>query len=253
MPKKARKHFILWISLKRVRQWALSLTLIAAVFIIMTVDIPTEKTWTNWTLPLAGRVIALDAGHGGPDGGASSKQGLIEKDINLAITLHLRDYLQQAGAVVVMTRESDVDLANEGTKGYSKRKAEDLKNRIQLIQAKKAELLVSIHMNSIPSDRWSGAQTFYSGAIKQNESLAYFIQEEIKRNLENTERVAKADDRNLYLLRNVDIPSALVEVGFLSHPVESRMLADDQYQIKVAASIYKGILRYMSGESITHH
>lgn len=253
MPKKTRKNFILWVSLKRVRQWAISLILIAAVLVIIMVDIPTEKTWTNWTLPLAGRVIALDAGHGGPDGGASSKQGVIEKDINLAITLHLRDYLQQAGAVVVMTRETDVDLANEGTKGYSKRKAEDLKKRVQLIQDKKAELLVSIHMNSIPSNKWSGAQTFYSDILEQNQSLAYFIQDEIKRNLENTDRVAKPDDRDLYMLKNMKIPSALVEVGFLSHPAESRMLADDEYQIKVAASIYKGILRYVSGESISHH
>ncbi|WP_195576709.1 N-acetylmuramoyl-L-alanine amidase CwlD [Paenibacillus sp. 1001270B_150601_E10] len=253
MPKKTRKNFILWVSLKRVRQWAISLILIAAVLVIIMVDIPTEKTWTNWTLPLAGKVIALDAGHGGPDGGASSKQGVIEKDINLAITLHLRDYLQQAGAVVVMTRETDVDLANEGTRGYSKRKAEDLKKRVQLIQDKKAELLVSIHMNSIPSNKWSGAQTFYSDNLEQNQSLAYFIQEEIKRNLENTDRVAKPDDRDLYMLKHMNIPSALVEVGFLSHPAESRMLADDEYQIKVAASIYKGILRYVSGESISHH
>ncbi|MDK8184205.1 N-acetylmuramoyl-L-alanine amidase CwlD [Paenibacillus sp. UMB4589-SE434] len=248
--RRQRKSRILLIPLRHVRQWLISICLVILVIVIMTADMPATQTWTYWTTPLSGKIVAIDAGHGGADGGASSRQGVIEKDINLAIALQLRDYLQQAGAVVVMTREGDYDLADKDTKGYAKRKAEDLKRRVQFISEKQADLLISIHMNSIPSNRWSGAQTFYAKSMPNNELLAKFIQLEIRRNLENTERVAKSDDRNLYLLRMLKIPSALVEVGFLSHPEESRQLADEQYQLKVAASVYKGILRYMSGESV---
>lgn len=248
--RKQKQTRMVWVSMRRIRQWIVSLSLLLLVVVIMTTDIPAMKTWTYWTLPLSGKVVAIDAGHGGVDGGASSKQGVIEKDINLAISLLLRDYLQQAGAVVVMTREIDQDLADANLKGYSKRKSQDMKRRVELIMEKRPDLLVSIHMNSIPSNRWSGAQTFYQTDRPDNERLAKFIQEEIRRNLENTDRVAKPDDRNLYLLRMVKVPSALIEVGFLSHPDESRMLADRDYQTKVAASIYKGILRYISGETV---
>ena len=94
--------------------------------ILLTQSMPAAKTWSYWTLPLSGKTIAIDAGHGGVDGGAVSKQGVIEKDLNLAIALYLRDYLQQAGAIVVMTREGDYDLATGDAKAYSKRKTEDL-------------------------------------------------------------------------------------------------------------------------------
>ncbi|MCE5172569.1 N-acetylmuramoyl-L-alanine amidase CwlD [Paenibacillus profundus] len=248
--KKQRKTSILWIPLRHVRQWIISICLVLIVIVIMTADMPVTKTWTYWTIPLSGKVIAIDAGHGGPDGGAVSRQGVIEKDINLSIALYLRDYLQQAGAVVFMTREGDYDLANGDTKGYARRKAEDLKQRVSFVEEKKADLLISLHMNSIPSQRWNGAQTFYTARNPESERLAKWIQSEIRRNLENTERVAKPVDRRLYLMDKVSMPTALVEVGFLSNPEESRKLADEQYQRKVAASVYKGILRFIAGENI---
>lgn len=247
---KNRKRTVIWISVRDMRKWMIALCLLAMVIVVFTYEIPSSKTWTYWTLPLSGKVIALDAGHGGPDGGAVSKQGVIEKDLNLAIALYLRDFLQQAGAVVIMTREGDYDLAEKDTAKLKKRKTEDLHNRVKLIQDQKADLLISIHMNSFPSNRWSGAQTFYTLNHEDNPKLGAFIQNEIKRNLENTERVAKVVTTDVFLLKALNIPTALVEVGFLSHPQESKLLADEQYQRKVAASIYTGILRYSSGEKI---
>lgn len=120
-----------------------------------------------------------------------SKQGVIEKDINLSIALYVRDYLQQAGALVVMTREIDTDLAEADTRGYSKRKTEDLKQRVRRIEDKQADLFISIHMNSVPSNRWSGAQVFYTPNHPDNEGLANLLQQEMIRNLENTDRIAK--------------------------------------------------------------
>ncbi len=226
--------------------------MIALTAVLLTQTMPVTKTWSYWTLPLSGQTIAIDAGHGGADGGAVSKQGIIEKDLNLAIALYLRDYLQQAGAVVVMTREGDYDLATGDARAYSKRKTEDLLNRVSVIKSNKPSTVISIHMNSIPSAKWSGAQTFYHpGNHPDNRILATLIQDEIKRNLENTTRVA-ATLKDIYVLKAIeDVPTALVEVGFLSHPGESARLADTEYQRQVAASIYKGILRYSSGEKLS--
>lgn len=248
MSKPGSDKVTLWISWRRVKQAIFGAGLLALLIAVVSYEIPSTTTVKYWSLPLAGKVIALDAGHGGPDGGAVSRRGIVEKDVNLAVTLYLRDYLQQAGALVVLTREGDYDLASPETKGYSKRKTEDLKNRVRFIEDQQAELFVSIHLNSIPSNRWSGAQTFYSPDKEESKRLAELIQSEIRHNLENTQRLAKTDDR-VFLLQALRIPSALVEVGFLSHPEESEMLRDEKYQRKVAASVYKGILRYTAGET----
>lgn len=235
---------------------ALRIAAAAAVLVLTGLllrdNLPSSSTWSYWTLPLSGKTIAIDAGHGGADGGAVSKQGSVEKDLNLAIALHLRDYLQQAGALVVMTREGDYDLASGDANAYSKRKTEDLKRRVALIKDSNPAAFVSIHMNSIPSDKWSGAQTFYnSSAHPDNRLLAAFIQDEIKRNLANTTRIA-AVKKDVYLMKALtDIPTALVEVGFLSNPGEAARLADAEYQRQVAASIYQGVLRYVSGEKLS--
>ncbi|MCD1261986.1 N-acetylmuramoyl-L-alanine amidase CwlD [Paenibacillus athensensis] len=248
--RKRKTRLVVWLTLHSGLKLALSVLLLALVVFIYSYELPATKTWTEWTLPLSGKTIALDAGHGGADGGAASKEGVIEKDINLAITLYLRDYLQQAGAVVIMTREEDKDLANSDTKGYSKRKTEDLLKRAELIDNVKADLFVSVHLNSIPSPKWRGAQTFFYPNHPDNANLAALIQDELKRNLENTDRIAKQADNPIYLLKTLKIPSALVEVGFLSNPEEARLLANEAYQKKVAAAVYQGILRYGSGEKV---
>ncbi|NQX64252.1 N-acetylmuramoyl-L-alanine amidase CwlD [Paenibacillus qinlingensis] len=248
--RKRKKRLVVWLTFHSSLKLLLSAMLVALVVFIYAYELPTTKTWSDWTLPLSGKTIALDAGHGGPDGGAESKDGIIEKDINLAITLRLRDYLQQAGAIVVLTRETDTDLAESGTKGYSKRKTQDLHNRADLIQNNNADMFLSIHLNSIPSNKWRGAQTFYYLNNPDNPNLAALIQSELRRNLENTDRVAKLADKTVYLLKTLKIPSALVEVGFLSNPEEAKLLADEKYQKMLAASVYQGILRYYAGEKV---
>ncbi|PZE19106.1 N-acetylmuramoyl-L-alanine amidase CwlD [Paenibacillus xerothermodurans] len=245
-----RKRVVVWMNMHGGLKLVMSALLVALMLFIFTYELPAAGTWTSWTMPLSGKKIALDPGHGGPDGGAQSREGLIEKDVNLAITLHLRDYLQQAGALVVMTREEDKDLADSSTRGYSKRKTEDLVKRAQFITAQKSDLFLSIHLNSIPSPRWSGAQTFYYPNHKDNALLAALIQDEIRKNLKNTDRLARPTSNEVYLLKTLKIPSALVEVGFLSNPTEANLLKTTAYQKKIAASIYQGVLRYYSGEKV---
>ncbi|MBE9917322.1 N-acetylmuramoyl-L-alanine amidase CwlD [Paenibacillus donghaensis] len=249
MSKQGPGKQVLWIRLSSVKKLLIGICLLVVFIAVVMFKVPAVDTIEHWSLPLSGKVIALDAGHGGPDGGAVSKQGVVEKDVNLAITLYLRDYLQQAGAFVYMTREGDYDLAEAETKGYSKRKTEDLKRRAKMIEDTKADLFLSIHLNSFPSSRWSGAQTFYYPGHPDNQTLAVLIQDEIKRNLENTDRVAKTTN-TVYLLQALKMPASLVEVGFLSNPQESQLLRDENYQRKVAAAVYKGVLRYLSGEKV---
>ncbi|RAU94494.1 N-acetylmuramoyl-L-alanine amidase CwlD [Paenibacillus sp. YN15] len=244
-----RKRLIIWTNKQGLLKLGAAAALAVLTVFMLSYELPHSETWNYWTMPLSGKVIAVDAGHGGPDGGASSKEGVNEKDINLDIAKHLRDYLQEAGAIVVMTREEDKDLAAPGTKGYSKRKTEDLQQRANLINKAQADFMISIHLNSIPSPKWHGAQTFYHPDKPGAKTLATHIQEELKRNLQNTDRVAKEND-TFYPMKAISIPGALVEVGFLSNPEEARLMGQEGYQKKVAASIYQGILKYCAGEQI---
>ena len=196
---------IMWIILSS----ALCLGLFS--FLIAKVDDHTHASH-NFHHPLAGRTIVLDPGHGGPDGGAEGGS-IQEKDVTLAITLRLRDYLQEAGAYVVLTRSKDQDLASEETKGMSRRKTEDLKARAKKMDEADPDCVISIHLNAIPSTRSRGAQTFYHPKDKQNMILARFIQKSIASELQNTDRLAKTIN-HVYLLRRAQSPAALVEVGF---------------------------------------
>jgi len=227
--------------------WILAFTLLVVLF---TYEAPDRTLWTAWSLPLAGTVIAIDPGHGGKDGGAVSADGkVVEKDVTLAISLYLRDFLQQAGAFVIMTREEDQDLASPEAERMQKRKSEDIRNRVKFINEHMPDFLVSIHVNSIPSSRWSGAQTFYSPAFKKSEELAYFIQDEIKRVIGHTSR-APIKTESVFLIREVASPAVLVEVGFVSNAEEAKRLQSADYQKAMANAIYQGILRQFSAEKV---
>jgi N-acetylmuramoyl-L-alanine amidase len=228
--------------------WKISIFTVGLIvlFFILQYDFSEDNTWNSWNLPLSGKVILIDPGHGGPDGGAGDAKAL-EKDIALNISLKLREYLQEQGALVIMTREEDKDLADEATRGYSRRKVEDLKERLEMINQSDIDFFISVHLNSIPSPRWSGAQTFFAPQFKENERAAKFIQDELKRNLENTKREAKSIN-HVYILKHAKKPGVLVEAGFLSNPDEKENLKKNRYQDKLAASIYNGILRYYTDE-----
>lgn len=220
---------------------------IFALVLILQYQFISNDSWKSWNLPLSGEIIVIDPGHGGPDGGASYGRDLFEREIALKIAIKLKDYLQEQGALVLLTREDSHDLADQDTKGIRNRKVEDLRNRVKFINESDASSFVTIHLNSIPSERWSGAQTFYYGSFEENKRLATFIQTEIKRNLENTNRSAKGIS-GIYLLKKAQVPGVLVEVGFLSNPGERALLKKESYQEKMAASIYKGVLRYYTKE-----
>lgn len=233
--------------MKRVGKILFWLVGLAILIALIRFPLPEVEQTTGFSLPLSGQTIVLDPGHGGPDGGAVGSDKTQEKDIALEVVKTLRNYLEQSGAEVYLTREEDTDLADKNTKGLSRRKAEDIRKRVEFINTHDADFFLTVHLNAIPSPRWKGAQTFYYPKSEDGKHLAKMIQAEIKRNLENTNRTELAIN-NLYLLKNAEIPGALVEIGFLSNEEELALLKNGTYQRQMAASIYEGILRYVTEE-----
>lgn len=196
----------------------------------------------SWTV--AGKVIVIDPGHGGCDPGTIGVSGSREKDINLKIARKLKTVLQQAGAVVIMTRENDRYFNDARKTSLWDESIHGIEERVKIAAAYRADLLISVHVNSFPSPRWRGAQVFYQQGSKEGKRLAELIQEEITRELKNTDRLAKEIDA--YILRHSKMPAVIVETGFVSNPEEEKLLQDELYQYRLAWSIYAGIVRYLS-------
>ncbi len=199
--------------------------------------------------PLGGVKIVLDAGHGGMDGGASGGD-VIEKEITLAITKKVERQLTRLGAEVVLTRKADGDVISEhASKGQNltnrERKKQDIFLRESLVKSQDPDLFVTIHANAIPNAKWRGAQVFFhKDGHPNSELLAKTVQQSLRETLENTDREALSI-KQVYLLKKVEVPAALVETGFISNEEERALLATDSYQEKIAFAIARGIENYI--------
>ena len=193
-----------------------------------------------------GVVIVLDPGHGGADPGALSSEGLLEKDVVLAVCHHLRHLLELAGATVIMTRETDEDLSSSPGASLSAQRREDLLRRAEFANLSKPDLFLSVHANYYPAPRWYGAQAFYSReGAKGGKELAECIQEAMAKVTKRTWRSA-SDAINHYLLKAVKAPSCTVEIGFMSNPREAALLGDPEYQELLSWGIFTGVGYYLA-------
>ncbi|MDD4237663.1 MAG: N-acetylmuramoyl-L-alanine amidase CwlD [Desulfotomaculaceae bacterium] len=190
------------------------------------------------------KIIIIDPGHGGDDPGAVGESGTLEKEIVLEVSKKLAGILTQAGAQVYLTRDTDQDLSDPEQKNSYGSKMQDLTRRVELANQKQADLFISVHVNSFPDHREGGAQTFSQPGEGDSKKLAEAIQQEMNRFTLNPGRQAKQVD--YFANRMAKMPSAIVEIGFISNPQEEKLLADPIYQDKVAWSIYAGITRYLS-------
>lgn len=187
--------------------------------------------------------VVVDAGHGGVDGGKVSVDGYLEKDINLAIALYLKDYLEAADVNVVLTREDGNGLYEESDEN---KKRADLNKRCSIIEMADADLVVSIHQNSYTDSSVSGPQVFYYEGSEEGLYLAQCIQDRFDSILgEENDRVVKANSE-YFLLKNVSVPIVIVECGFLSNPEEAAKLENEDYQKSVAFTIQMGIMEYLN-------
>ncbi len=186
-------------------------------------------------------IITIDPGHGGFDPGKVSNDGTKEKDINLAISLKLKQKLEAMGFTVYITRETDIAL-NDPDAGS--KKMSDLNNRIAFAGEKKSNLFISIHQNSFSGASVHGAQVFYYDTSEEGHHLAELIQDRIKSVVDKTnEREVKGNSEYLLLAKST-CTSVIVECGFLSNADECARLCDNEYQELLATAISDAVMSY---------
>ena len=197
----------------------------------------TEETSQKKDYP----VLVLDAGHGGFDPGKVGVNGALEKDINLSIVKKLQILLENEGFTVHLTRDKDTLLAPATS---TSKKKDDMIARIEMIKTLNPFFTISIHQNSFTDSATSGPQVFYYKDSEQSATMAQIIQDVLNSQLSPTKQRAPQSNTNYYLLTRTPTPTVIVECGFLSNPTEADLLTQDDYQSRVANSIFLGILSY---------
>ena len=160
--------------------------------------------------------------------------------------LNLRDLLEFSGFAVVLTRDTDISIHDDGIEGLRKQKLSDMENRRNIVVNYPDSIFISVHQNQFTQPQYFGGQMFYSTVNRDNFRLAQIMQEKFRELDPANDREAKLIDGELYLFKSTPQPALLIECGFLSHAEEAARLADSEYQKKVAFTIYRGILEFMS-------
>ena len=188
-------------------------------------------------LPLSGKIIVVDVGHGGADPGTISND-IYESNINLAISKFLELELTKVGATVILTRDGNYDLSSPNARW---RKKSDFDNRIKLINNSGANMYLSIHLNYLTDSKYSGAQVFYNN--EENKEIAMVIQETLNNKLQNNRDIKKIPQKT-YMYDKLTVPGVLIECGFLSNPKEKNLLNSTSYQQKIATTIKDALINY---------
>lgn len=188
--------------------------------------------------------IVIDPGHGGEDGGASSYSGIPESRFNLEISLKLRDLFHLLGYKTIMIRKTDRSVYTSGDT-ISARKNSDLRERTRIVNETEDALLISIHQNTFPERKYSGAQVFY-GPKGEGQYLAEMLQTAFCSTVNpgSNRKCKKAD--GIYLMQHIDCTGILVECGFLSNPEEEIKLRSDSYQNKISCVIAATVAQFLT-------
>ncbi len=203
------------------------------------------NTVETFAVPMSGKVIVIDPGHGGIDAGASAN-GAVEKDLNLKISFMLQKYIEESGGIAVLTRTDDVNTADPNRGRGVSQKSSDLKERKKDIEDYDADMFISIHMNKFGQTQYKGAQVFYSEGSEDSKILGEEMQGALRETLDRENRRSAKTGGNIFVLKGNTIPSVLIECGFLSNKEEAQMLSDEKYQRRTAWAIYVGMVRYFS-------
>lgn len=196
------------------------------------------------SLPVSNKVVVIDAGHGIPDEGAQSSNGTTEAQTNLKIALKLQNLLEQAGCTVILTRSDENAIYDIDKATLREKKISDIKNRVKIGNEASADIFVSIHLNKIPEQQYYGWQTFFKQGNEQGKKLATSIQNSLNKTIEKENKRVPLKIENIYIVKHVEIPTTIVECGFLSNQEEEKQLLEDSYQNKLAWGIYTGIIDY---------
>jgi len=200
--------------------------------------------------PLDNKVIVIDPGHGGIDGGTNIGD-ILEKNINLEVGLKLKDMLSKKGATVIMTREIDESL-DDRIVGNGSRHREDLNARVKTVNDSKADLFISIHVNHIKNEKKIGPIVFYDVDSEEGKYLAEHMQEYLndistyKKHDINVKHGATSG--NFYILGNIAIPGIIIEMGFLSNEIDRMLLLEAEHQDEIVEQITKSIIEFFIKE-----
>lgn len=170
--------------------------------------------------------------------------GTTEAKSNLKIALKVQNLLEQSGANVILTRSDENGIYDIDSKTLKQKKISDIRNRVKIGNESSADIFVSIHLNKIPQKQYWGWQTFYKNENQDGKKLATCIQNSLNISIQKDNRRVPMKIDNVYIIKNVEIPTTIVECGFLSNQEEEQLLLTDEYQDKLAWGIYTGIMDY---------
>lgn len=222
------------------RPWALGAIM---TLIILFIGAGSLKLTSVFSSSLKDKVIVIDPGHGGADPGAQNS-GLKEKDVNLDVALRLGKVLESKGCKVILTREVDKDFFLPGFVTGRMAKRVELNTRINMATENNADLFISVHANSFPQRNSYGMETYYHIKSLTGKALAELIHEQLTQVQPDNKRKAKAGD--YYIINQTEIPSVIVEVGFISNSRERKLLLSEDYRNLVADAIGTGVEHYFN-------
>ena len=219
------------------------LTLLLSLLITKGADQAVTTIAQNTPIPHENTII-IDAGHGGEDGGATSCSGVLESQINLEIALRLRDLFHLLGYRTLMIRTSDVSVYTEGN-SIAAKKVSDLRQRVRIVNGITDGILISIHQNTFPVGKYSGAQVFYNDA-DGSKRLAQMMQSTFVETINPGSNRKSKPSHGIYLMEKVQNTAVLVECGFLSNPQEEALLRAKDYQQKICCVIVSSVGSYLN-------
>ena len=170
--------------------------------------------------------------------------GISEADINLQIALKVQSLLEQAGSTVILTRSDENAIYDLDKKTLRQKKISDIKNRVKIGNESSADIFVSIHLNKIPQKEYWGWQSFYKDGDENGKRLAMSLQNGLNETIQKENKRESLKIKNVYIIEHIEIPTAIIECGFLSNDEEKELLQQDEYQDKIAWGIYIGIMDY---------
>lgn len=188
---------------------------------------------------LSGKIITLDAGHGGSDPGAIGSDGTKEKNITLAITKAVKELLEKKGAKVYMTRTTDVDVY-----GPNASDADELQARVNVGEKYNSDLFVSLHINSSVNKNVGGFSTYYYPKTSNDLRIAKSIQDQLTANFGVDDLGVR--QANFYVIKRISMPATLVEMCFISNEKELVLMKGKWFQNKTARLIAAGIEKYFA-------
>ena len=226
----------------------IEVSIILSIFFSTILNKSNDDTINTSSIPVSSHTVTIDAGHGIPDEGAQNENGLTEAGINLKIALKVQKLLEVSNCTVILTRSDENGIYDIDSKTLREMKVSDMKNRVKIGNSSDSDIFISIHLNKIPQNQYYGWQTFYKKNSEEGKKLSNYIQENLNQSIQIENKRVPQTISGKYIIENLEIPTVIVECGFLSNPTEANLLTQNDYQDKIAWGIYCGIMDYFDNK-----